>query len=275
MSTSTAVPTISVTPEEAETIRIDPYYIAMMEGASVEHFDLNTTRPMCEHIEWLEGQQAHLERWVAVLRQLDDGVLVAEPWIIETVRKNAVGLHDDSLYHNDGCGGSCNCADIEQRSAALHALADRLEAALVESPRIKLDSIELESLMDKVVGNALGGAGQDCDPYYSDTAEALKEGPHALRPQVEAVAQDLARWAMVLQQLENSALVAEPWLIERIRGSARDMDLGPEDSEYPKDAAIAAEWRKIYDRNAVHFAALNAVADRLVASVPQATCRGT
>ena len=130
-----------------------------------------------------------------------------------------------------------------------------------------LADTEVESLMDKVVGTALGGAGQDCDPYYSDT---FKEGPHSFRPQVEAVAQDLAPWATVLQQLENSVLVAEPWIIEQIRGSARDIDLGPEDSEYPKDAATAAEWREIYARNALHFAALNAVADRLTASVPQA-----
>ena len=134
MSTTTAAPTINVTAEEAQTIRIDPYYIAMMDGGGlqdVEYFDRDTTRSTREHIEWLEGQQAHLEHWVAVLRQLDDGVLVAEPWIIETVREKAISLHDDSLYHNDGCGGSCNCADIEQRSAALHALADRLEAASV------------------------------------------------------------------------------------------------------------------------------------------------
>ena len=119
MSTTTAAPTIRVTAEEAGTIRIDPYYIAMMGGdeRDIEHFDLNTTRSMREHIGWLEGQQAFLERWVAVLRQLDDGVLVAEPWIVETVRKNAISLHDDSLYHNDGCGGSCNCADIAERSA--------------------------------------------------------------------------------------------------------------------------------------------------------------
>ena len=184
MSGITAAPMINVSAEEAQTIRIDPYYIAMMEGASVEHFDLNTTRPMCEHIEWLEGQQAHLERWVAVLRQLDDGVLVAEPWIIETVRENAISLHDDSLYHNDRCGGSCNCADIEQRSAALHALADRLEGALVESPRIKVDSTEVETLMDTVIGNSLVGASQGCDPCYDDNKKALDEGPHAFRPLV-------------------------------------------------------------------------------------------
>jgi hypothetical protein len=130
---TTAARTINVTAEEAETIRIDPYYIAMMDGGKrdIEYFDLNTTRSMREHVEWLEGQQTFLERWVAVLRQLDDGVLVAEPWIIETVRENAISLHDDSLYHDDRCGASCNCAEVEQRSAALHALAERLEAAYV------------------------------------------------------------------------------------------------------------------------------------------------
>jgi hypothetical protein len=133
MSGITAAPTINVSAEEAETIYIDPYYIAMMETGErdIECFDLSHERSLREHVEWLEGQQAFLERWVAVLRQLDDGVLVAEPWIIETVRENAISLHDDSLYHNDRCGGSCNCADIEQRSAALHALAHRLGGALV------------------------------------------------------------------------------------------------------------------------------------------------
>jgi adenosyl cobinamide kinase/adenosyl cobinamide phosphate guanylyltransferase len=135
MSTTTA-PTINVTAEEVETFRMDPYYHGMMSityAVDGEAFDDNWERSIREHREWLEAAQPMLERWVTVLRQLEDGVLPAEPWIIEAVRENAVGLHNDTIIDGHACDGSCNCADIAQRSAELHALADRLEGALVGS----------------------------------------------------------------------------------------------------------------------------------------------
>jgi hypothetical protein len=90
----------------------------------------------------------------------------------------------------------------------------------VSTARIKLSSTEVEALMDPVIGNALCFAGQDCDPLYEDTADALREGPQALRLQVEAVAQKLTRWATVLAELERGELTPEPWLIDEVREEA-------------------------------------------------------
>ncbi len=85
---------------------------------------------------------------------------------------------------------------------------------------IRLDSTEVETLMDPVIGNALVGAGEDCDTLYEETTDALREGPQALRLQVEAVVQKLTRWATVLAELERGELTPEPWLVDEVRGEA-------------------------------------------------------
>jgi hypothetical protein len=88
------------------------------------------------------------------------------------------------------------------------------------APTIKVDSTEVETLMDPVIGNALVGAGQDCDTLYEETTDALREGPQALRLQVEAVVQKLTRWATVLAELERGELTPEPWLVDEVREEA-------------------------------------------------------
>lgn len=102
MSINTAAPTIDVTAEEAETIRMDPYWMAMrVHNNDIEEFDDELELSTGEHIEWLEACQANIERWIRVLRQLESGVLAAEPWLIEEIRKEARRLDDfpeDSAY---------------------------------------------------------------------------------------------------------------------------------------------------------------------------------
>jgi len=144
MSINTAAPTIDVTAEEAETIRMDPYWMAMrVHNNDIEEFDDELELSTGEHIEWLEACQANIERWIRVLRQLESGVLAAEPWLIEEIRKEARRLDDfpeDSAYPAEPARAAewreiyrLNAA----RVAALTALADRLEAALAGVPRCR------------------------------------------------------------------------------------------------------------------------------------------
>jgi hypothetical protein len=131
MSTTTTAPTINVTAEEVETFRIDPYYHGMMSigyAVDVEAFDKNVTeRSLREHREHLEAARPTLERWITVLRQLENGVLDAAPWIIEEVRESADALDPGEHDCDRFCADSC--ASEAERRAALYALADRLEAA--------------------------------------------------------------------------------------------------------------------------------------------------
>lgn len=82
-----------------------------------------------EHREHLEAARLTLECWITVLQQLENGELVAAPWMIEEVRGSADAL--DPGEHD--CDESCAdyCVSEGKRRAALHALADRLEGALV------------------------------------------------------------------------------------------------------------------------------------------------
>jgi hypothetical protein len=132
MSTSTAAPTINVTAEEVETFRVDPYFHGTMSigyAVDVVAFDKNmTARSLREHREYLEAARPTLERWITVLQQLENGVLVAAPWIIEEVRGSADALDPGEYDCDESCADQC--ASEAERRAALYALADRLEGAL-------------------------------------------------------------------------------------------------------------------------------------------------
>jgi hypothetical protein len=133
MSTTTVAPTISVTAEDELAVRMDPYWMAMaVHNNDIEEFDDDLELSTGEHIQWLEGCQANIERWITVLRQLDNGELAAEPWLIEAIREEVVRLDED---HPNGHECADYCREIHvattRRSAVMTALADRLEAALV------------------------------------------------------------------------------------------------------------------------------------------------
>jgi hypothetical protein len=134
MSTTTVAPTINVTAEDWEILRHDPYYISIAvlgDEIDVDGFDRALERSPREHREWLDGLKTQIEWWVTLLKQIEDGVLPAEPEVIELVRRDAVRLTEDCSGHE--CDDYCreNCVDLARRSALLTALADRLEGALV------------------------------------------------------------------------------------------------------------------------------------------------
>ena len=135
MPTTTVARTISITPEEWATFCVDPYYISVaVLGDALDVGDLDKNyveRSPREHREWLDGLKTQIEWWVTLLKQIEDGVLPAEPEVIELVRRDAVRLTEDCSGHE--CDDYCreNCVDLARRSALLTALADRLEGALV------------------------------------------------------------------------------------------------------------------------------------------------
>jgi len=121
---TTAALTISVSPEEQEAFRTYSYYYATRSlhwAVDIEGFDDHLERSTREHREWLEAAQPMLERWITVLRQIEDGVLVAEPWINQEIRKSADDL-GPAAYDPKDC-------PVAER-AALYALAQRLDDAV-------------------------------------------------------------------------------------------------------------------------------------------------
>ena len=129
---TTAAPTINVTAEDWEALRHDPYWISIAvlgHAIDVDDFDKALERSPGEHREWLDGLKIRIEFWVTLLKRIEDGVLPAEPDVIELLRRDAARLADDCSGHecDDWCRESCT--DLARRSALLTALADRLEAA--------------------------------------------------------------------------------------------------------------------------------------------------
>jgi hypothetical protein len=99
----------------------------------VDDFDKPLERSPREHRKWLDGLKTQIEWWVTLLKRIEDGVLPAEPDVIELLRRDAARLADDCSGHecDDWCRESCT--DLARRSALLTALAGRLEGALVGS----------------------------------------------------------------------------------------------------------------------------------------------
>jgi hypothetical protein len=143
MSTSIAAPTINVTAEEQKTFLMDPYYYdtrRLHDDVDIEQFDDEVERSVREHREWLEGAQAaQLERLITVLKQFEDGVVAAEPWLVERCREIARDMDPadyptHSEYPTDprvAAEWRETYASSARRFAALHTLADRLEGACV------------------------------------------------------------------------------------------------------------------------------------------------
>ena len=139
MPKPTAAPTISITAEDWEILRHDPYWISIAvlgHEVDLDDFDKALERSPGEHREWLDGLKTQIEWWVTLLKRIESGVLPAEPGVIEVIRSDAARLYDDShVSGHDECDDWCreSCADLARRSGLLTALADRLEGALVGS----------------------------------------------------------------------------------------------------------------------------------------------
>jgi hypothetical protein len=210
MSTTTAAPTISVSPEEQEAFRIYTYYCATRSlhwALDIEGFDDHWERSTREHREWLEAAQQQLERWITVLRQLENGVLVAEPWINQEIRESADAL-GPAGYSPEDC-------PVAER-AALYALAQRMDdaVAVVEDARcherlnaghrfaVSVTPKEAECLRGKVLTLQLG------DEPTTELADRAKFETHRAL---------MNQWAKVYAKVDDGYLPVESFVIEAVR----------------------------------------------------------
>jgi predicted RNA-binding protein len=122
MTTDMAIPSVSVTPDEAYMLRLFPMYIALVgacEHASPEHTESDS---LADQLELLEEHHAEVGRWISVLRQIvAEGTLRAEPWLVEVVREHRdYHIAEAKDYPDDGK------PDV---IAGLSSLAAKFEAA--------------------------------------------------------------------------------------------------------------------------------------------------
>jgi len=207
---TTAALTISVSPEEQEAFRTYTYYYATRSlhwAVDIECFDDHLERSTREHREWLEAAQPTLERWITVLRQIENGVLVAEPWINQEIRKSADDL-GPAAYSPEDC-------PVAER-AALYALAQRLDDAveaeedarrherLIAGHRfvVQVTPKEAECLREKVLTLQLG------DEPTTELADRAKFETHRAL---------MNQWAKVYAKVDEGYLPVESFVIEAVR----------------------------------------------------------
>jgi hypothetical protein len=206
---TTAVLTISVTPEEQEAFRVWTFYHGVKrieEAVDGEYFDRKWERSLRDHREHLEAAQPILERWIAVLRQIENGELVGEPWINQEIRESADGL-GPADYGED--------SPVAAR-AALYALALRLEdaVAVAEDARrherlkaghwfsVQVTPKEAECLREKVLTLQLG------DEPTTELAERAKFETHRAL---------VNQWGKVYAKVDDGSLPVESFVIEAVR----------------------------------------------------------
>ena len=211
MATDTAAAlTISVTPEEQEAFRVYTYYHGVKrieEAVDGEGFDRNWERSLRDHREHLEAAQPILERWITVLQQIENGVLVGEPWINQEIRASADGL-GPAGYSPEDC-------PVAER-AALYALAQRLDDAVAadEDARrlerlhaghwfsVQVTPKEAQCLREKVLTLQLG------DEPTTELADRAKFETHRAL---------MNQWGKVYAKVDDGSLPVEPFVIEAVR----------------------------------------------------------
>jgi hypothetical protein len=122
MTADTAIPTVSVTPDEAYMLRFYPMYIALVGACSHASPEDNEPDSLADQLELLEEHHAEVGRWISVVRQIvAEGTLRAEPWLVEVVREQRDYHIAEAKDYPD--------EDKEDVVGGLSSLAAKFEAA--------------------------------------------------------------------------------------------------------------------------------------------------